>query len=255
MGLSFGRVFWHAANKAQHIGVVFTGDDMRAAISVMLPHIKMVSWALAKAKHIARLDFALDVFDPAAEPRDLLKMWKAGEVATRAQTIMEQTRYVHTKERGIVAIPTVYIGRRDSERMLRVYDKAGELGVPGHWVRVELQTRHDQSMALARAMQGAGVAAAGRQAVRNFARAEKCEWYNLALVGPVVGMAPIRHHSTNTDKWLRMVALPALQRAATQYARDGDWSLYDMIERALSDILRDSAPGNVRGTGGSHGKP
>lgn len=246
MSASFGRIFWHSKNAAQHIGVIFSGDDMRAAIGVMLPHSQMLAWALAKAKTIARLDFALDVFDPRAEPRDLLHEWKRGDMATHAQTIMEQTRYVNDRVRGVVAIPTVYVGRRDSDQMLRCYDKAGEMGQSRHWVRIELQTRHDRALAVAKSMQGQGIPAAGRQAIRNFAKAPKLEWFTGALDGPVVGMAPMLKAETNRDRWLRMVALPALRETATKYARDGDWTLYDALERTLGDILKAVEPSGKR---------
>jgi hypothetical protein len=238
MGLSFGRVFWHSDNRRQHIGVLFTGDDMRTAISVMLPHQQMLSWVLARARKIARLDFALDVHDPRAEPRDLLHLWKRGYVGTHAHVVQERVTWSATRERGLVSAPTVYFGRGDSERMLRVYDKAAQMGETGHWVRVELQTRHDQSMAMARAMQSAGIPAAGRQAIRSFVSCPKLEWYSMALVGPVVGMAPVGRRETNSDRWLRVVALPALMRATADYAEGGDWSLYDTIDREMRLISK-----------------
>jgi len=36
---------------------------------------------------------------------------------------------------------TVYVGSRTSEKMLRVYDKGGEQGVPIDWLRVEFETK------------------------------------------------------------------------------------------------------------------
>lgn len=243
MGLSFGRVFYHTTRREQHIGVIFTGDDMRTAISVMLPHQKMLSWVMSKARKIARLDFAIDVRDPRADPRDIMHLWKRGEVVTSAKTAEERITWTHTKEHGLVNAPTVYIGRRDSERMLRVYDKAKQMGETGHWVRIELQTRDDQSMAMARAMQSAGIPAAGRQAIRNFAHCGELEWYRLALEGPVVGMAPVARRETNSDRWVRNVALPALVRAASDYAQGGDWSLHDTLAREMALISKNIGRG------------
>lgn len=46
---------------------------------------------------------------------------------------------------------TVYIGSKSSDVMVRIYDKAAEreFGSELHWVRVELQLRHDRSVAAA----------------------------------------------------------------------------------------------------------
>ena len=46
---------------------------------------------------------------------------------------------------------TVYIGSKSSDVMVRIYDKAAEreFGTERHWVRVELQLRHDRCIAAA----------------------------------------------------------------------------------------------------------
>ena len=48
---------------------------------------------------------------------------------------------VHTSSKGI----TVYLGSSSSDTYLRIYDKAKECGVDGHWIRVELQLRRNHS--------------------------------------------------------------------------------------------------------------
>lgn len=48
---------------------------------------------------------------------------------------------------GILGI-SVYIGRKESDVMIRVYDKAAERGYTDrHWIRIELQLRHDRAAA------------------------------------------------------------------------------------------------------------
>lgn len=237
MTASFGRLFWHSRNRQQHIGVIFTGDDMRAAISVLLPHRQMVSWALSRAKKITRLDVAVDVRDPRADPTDVLHLWKRGDVGTPARQVSEAATYVNDPVRGIVKTPTVYVGTRDSERMVRVYDKAGQLGISGTWVRVELQARDEQAMALARAIRNVGVPDAARAAIRGYCNIPKLAWYTEALTGPAVELDKVERKETNTDRWLREVALPALQKRAIEKVNDGDWTLYDALEKALGDIL------------------
>lgn len=50
---------------------------------------------------------------------------------------------------------TVYVGSRKSDLFIRIYDKAAERGYRSsecHWVRVEIQMRHDRSMMAARSV-------------------------------------------------------------------------------------------------------
>jgi len=233
---SFGRVFWHSGNRAQHIGVIFTGDDMRAAVNVLMPNTEMLNWAIAKARKIARLDVAVDIFDHRADPSDILTMWKAGYVGTPARTVTETTSYTNTSDRGIVKAPTIYVGKRDSERMLRVYDKGIQTGHDGNWIRAELQARDDNAMALANMLQRSGIVDGGRAAIRNFCSAPTLGWWNDALNGPAVELAKIPRRETNTEKWVMNVALPAVQKLAIEQLQDGRSTVYDAISRVFNEL-------------------
>lgn len=233
---SFGRVFWHSGNRAQHIGVIFTGDDMRAAVNVLMPNTEMLNWAIAKARKIARLDVAVDIFDHRADPTDILTMWKAGYVGTPARTVTETTSYTNTSDRGVVKTPTIYVGKRDSERMLRVYDKAGQTGGLDTWVRAELQTRDDNAMGMAKAIQGGGLTDAGRQAIRSFCSIPTLHWWRLAMEGPAVELAKIPRRETNTEKWVMNVALPSVQKLAIEQLQDGRSTVYDAISRVFNEL-------------------
>jgi hypothetical protein len=75
---------------------------------------------------------------------DPLDVWFASgrqEVQTRLRK-----RSMLTSDTGT----TVYLGSRSSGRFVRVYDKAGQVGVPGPWVRVELELKGDDADGTAR---------------------------------------------------------------------------------------------------------
>jgi hypothetical protein len=233
---SFGRVFWHSTNRAQHIGVIFTGDDMRAAVNVLMPNMQLLNWALAKSKKISRLDVAVDIYDKRADPSDVLTMWKSGDVGTPARTVTETTSYLHTTDHGIVKTPTIYVGSRAGDKMLRVYDKGKKEQTNGPWIRAELQTRDDVAGLLAKAIQGNGIPDTGRQAIRAFCHIPSLPWWHDAMSGPAVGIEQVGRRETNTERWVMNVALPACQKLAEQQIEDGILTAYDAIAAAFHEL-------------------
>lgn len=233
---SFGRVFWHSQNRNQHIGVIFTGEDMRAAVNVLMPNMQLLNWAIAKSKKIARMDVAVDIYDPVADPSDILEFWRQGFVGTPARKVSETTSYTQTSDGHIIKTPTIYVGTRDSDRMLRVYDKGKQTGESDHWVRAELQTRDDNAMGLAKAIQRGGIPDTGRQAIRSFCNIPSLGWWRGAMEGPAVEIDKTPRKETDSEKWALTVALPALKRIAREQMEDGVTTLYDALGRAFNEL-------------------
>ena len=238
MQSTHARLFWHRLNRMQHIGVLMTGEDLRAVLTIPFPHDALVRWCVAKAKKIARLDFALDVFDPQANPTDVLHMWKRGDVGTPARYVELRSSYTSTREGGVIEAPTVYVGAPDSDRRIRVYDKAKEKGVPGPWTRIEIQMRDARAWSLARSCATYGIERAGLTAIRDFVTIKSLGWWSRATTGTPVYIEPVGRAETNTDKWLREVCLPAIEKRAKEQIALGSWALYDAVERTLADVLR-----------------
>ena len=65
---------------------------------------------------------------------------------------------------------TVYIGKKSSDVLIRVYDKAAERGFKDrHWIRVELQLRHDRAVAaLQQLLQRESIGVVGAGILRNY---------------------------------------------------------------------------------------
>lgn len=88
---------------------------------------------------VTRLDLAVDIM--AGTPYDLWAYRNDDVILTRLRK-----RALITD--GIGA--TVYFGSRSSDRFVRVYDKAAQLGLPGPWTRVELEIKGDAADGAAR---------------------------------------------------------------------------------------------------------
>lgn len=93
----------------------------------------------------SRLDVSWDVRDEAFD-------WVGLETDIAAITASDARRVI-TEVKGLNKNGgrTIYIGSPKSEKRVRVYDKSAEQGVPGQWVRIELQLRGDAAKALIKA--------------------------------------------------------------------------------------------------------
>lgn len=91
--------------------------------------------------HISRLDIAAD--DKAENEKDaLLNM-------ANMRRYVETQRYVCKSRKVLImtgAEEMIIFGSAQSDRRLRIYNKALERGVTGHWIRVEMQLRNDAAL-------------------------------------------------------------------------------------------------------------
>lgn len=95
--------------------------------------------------NVTRLDLAYD------DHTGILDLYRiAGDVRDRYYTSPSKKSQIIWSDDQINNVNglTVYIGSKSSDVMVRIYDKAAEreFGTELHWVRVELQLRHERSV-------------------------------------------------------------------------------------------------------------
>lgn len=90
--------------------------------------------------HISRLDIACDIDDDTVTIGQILRCSNAGMYVCKSK-VLPDVRLQRTRE--------VYFGSPRSDRLLRIYDKALEQGIPDtQWVRIEFQLRNDNALSL-----------------------------------------------------------------------------------------------------------
>lgn len=233
LALVAGRVDWHSKDPEQGVSVSLTGLDCQRVHSAGYDLLHVLSHALygLDGGNITRLDFAVDVFD-LVDPQDIERAWLSGRVkcpSKRAKPIPEYD------QNGELLGYTFYIGSRASERLLRVYDKAKREGLPGTWVRIELETKGLQAVALAKSMLIDGVSPAGLATLREFIEIEGVKWFTDALAGPdVPWLEPIVRAETDRQRWYREQILPALDADLLR----GDRWVAGMLQAVLDEHER-----------------
>ena len=235
---TFGRVYWHPKRPAQKINVVLSGDDLNGARARGVLDENLIKYALDVGSNIPRLDFALDVFIDGAHPLHMYAAWKAGDVETTATKVSPWTSGTKDREGKVTETSTVYFGAETSDRRVRIYDKAAERGVAGPWVRIELVTRDERAVALAKTMRSHGIEQAGRSAISEFMRNDTVDWWIAALTGPVVPLEPIERKITNTERWLMMQVAPVLERIITAQSERNEYGIHDLFQSVLDRNLR-----------------
>lgn len=129
------------------ICINITGQGCRTYESYHGNFDMLLSWAFDHAKHVTRLDLAVDDkegtldidriykmsgtrYDRKGQENPSCKWWGSFKTVTRTQG-----------DNGT----TIYFGSEASKVRIRIYDKAAEQGIEGHWIRTEVVLRDEKS--------------------------------------------------------------------------------------------------------------
>ena len=104
---------------------------------------------------ISRIDLALDDVSGELTLARVKRAVRAGAVSCRAKDYrrMESGKIAT----GEVTGETFYFGSAQSRTQYRIYDKAAEQGVSGHWIRCEGQYRNENANQVAKMIRDAGM--------------------------------------------------------------------------------------------------
>jgi DNA relaxase NicK len=142
----------HRNPKEVHVdlsgGIVSTWEE--ATVRTVL------AWVFAKQGHVTRMDVALDDRTASVPVEQIRRAVDAGQVVTRSQKfqVLQGSSLRDGTSRG----ETLYFGSRESQTMLRVYDKRLELEQKSReeakdfGVRWELELKQDRAQACAKAL-------------------------------------------------------------------------------------------------------
>lgn len=203
-----GRLDWHIDPAAYPHMVTLTGTDMiivrrHTSERELLAHVCGLNFV-----NVTRLDFAIDVLDGFSAQR-FYEEWERGNLGSRAKKVTRIEAKTEGKSGGV----TVYVGSRQSETMLRVYDKGLQTGSDKNWTRVELELKRGVATKVARQMSAIGVASAGKGAIKKFVLERNFPEWSEVLSGSAEVDTSIGRKETNREAWLLRVVYPNFQRA------------------------------------------
>jgi len=186
---------------------------------------KLISWVHINAKNVTRIDFAIDIFGGGNVPQFLYGL-QSGIVKTRGKV---ENYEAITGQRG----HTVYVGSKDSDLRMRVYDKGAEMEkFTEIWTRIELQARGDYAKALSVDMNNKGVAIGGTDRVNKFVDGSNLDWWRLAVDSEGKPSSGYDQNEGGWRRWVMDTVLPSLLSHA-----ETDEDVLAMVAYALHEKL------------------
>lgn len=212
-----------ARRNPPYAGFVLTGKDLaKIANNPQAPTDTEILARLAEyGGKPSRLDVAVNLFEPAPVD-DLISAWEKGQIKTRA-------RQADLRKDLVTGAPTLYVGSRNSELMLRVYDKAIESGNLGMlWTRLELEAKDLKAQSIMKTIINKGVQACGYWWRRfDF----QVDWFDNAIkrLGKMSPPEPVKREVTHDKQWwLEHQILPALARIKQFEPETWEWFMIEL---------------------------
>lgn len=202
------RISTHTERREMGVHVQLSGAALRWYQEKSLSWKTILEWVKACGGRVSRIDLAIDIVDSGLKMSEFTEgklLPYKGKGRTPSYVPMG------TESRGM----SVYIGSRSSEKFLRIYDKAKELGdYVGDYKRVELECKgtvaHACGFQFAEIPESECVEMA-RTLIRGTADFSLPQW-QAALYGRDVYLSQPQGKARDTMGWLLKSAAPALAK-------------------------------------------
>ena len=178
--------------------------------------------AADETANVSRIDIACDDREGFLNMEEIVEKVQANEINSRMTKRSVIVSFDGTQRSG----STIYLGAPSSDFRVRIYDKALEEGVDGHWIRVELVMRHKNAAAFAEQMNSApSVGKLAAQVVNdkfsfierddsNITRCTVCGWWR-SFVDELesvrlVARCVVQHSVERIENWIESQVGPSL---------------------------------------------
>ena len=178
--------------------------------------------AADETANVSRLDIACDDREGFLNMEEIVEKVQANEINSRMTKRSVIVSFDGTQRSG----STIYLGAPSSDFRVRIYDKALEEGVDGHWIRVELVMRHKNAAAFVAQMNSApSVGKLAAQVVNdkfsfierddsNITRCTVCGWWR-SFVDELesvrlVARCVVQHSVERIENWIESQVGPSL---------------------------------------------
>ena len=178
--------------------------------------------AADETANVSRIDIACDDRKGFLNMEEIVEKVQANEINSRMTKRSVIVSFDGTQRSG----STIYLGAPSSDFRVRIYDKALEEGVDGHWIRVELVMRHKNAAAFVEQMNSApSVGKLAAQVVNdkfsfierddsNITRCTVCGWWR-SFVDELesvrlVARCVVQHSVERIENWIESQVGPSL---------------------------------------------
>lgn len=209
-----------------HVG--YSGKTLNTYREAGISSLEIVRWHIARGATFSRIDLAYDLRDTDMRPETLYIDLNLGLAVTTAKTFNLIT--------GNDGGSTLYIGSRQSEAFVRIYDKGVESGTRERWIRVELELKSSKAQFAAYTMANEPDDSAykwGQSWLAAFVNFQDETWQAL-MAAEAIPLASANKPEKDTRKWLTETVAPSIARYVN---RTGDTKVLLDITTIVNALL------------------
>lgn len=225
------RVQWHTDRTEMGVHCTYSGQCLNIHVVNGIAKDRVLKYHVARGNRFTRIDVAIDVRDSNLNIRTLAAQLKRNTAQTRLKTwnlIDGSTGQ------------TLYLGSRQSEQFLRIYDKGREQQDGSNWKRIELELKGSRAEMFASESAGRSeqeTARATRAAVKHLVDFRGSTWAE--IVGDMaIGIAKAKEGQTDTVAWLLSSVAPAMGK---YIAKHGDNELTEKFLTVVAAYAGETA--------------
>lgn len=222
-------VQWNTDREEMGYHVVIAGSAIRHILGdYELDQTALVQTVIDAGGSITRLDLAKDVQGIAISLDKIYQAMERGEHSGTARKFAQ----IHSLNGG----NTIYVGSRQSEKFIRIYDKASESGLQGQlWIRYELETKGMVARALANLLcKDGNFVGAFDEITRHMVDLQYIRDYRLFYpVESVPVGIPKQEKQSDREKWIESQVMPAVVK---HYVEHPDSKAVALLRAMLDQI-------------------
>jgi len=234
------RVMWHTKRADMPPHVMYPGSVLNKYASDGTTARSIIQHHMLYNDTCKRIDLALDVLDSELNIKELSDMMEQGKAKTKFKT----WTFLHGNNGD-----TLYLGSRQSEQFIRIYDKGAQLGTDDNWVRIEIELKGSRAVEFARY-----VATNTQDDYIN--RSRQLMLANISfptelwaeIMGTVeVGISKAQNNEPDTAAWLLTQVAPAMARYIQKTGNERIVEQFMAIVHTMIDSAhqQDTAVGEV----------
>lgn len=205
-----------------HIG--YSGKTLNCYRDNGVNPLDLLRWHIGRNGSVSRIDLAFDIRNTPMRPEKLYNDLVSGSAVSTAKTFNLIT--------GNDGGSTLYVGSRQSEAFLRIYDKGVESGTGENWIRVELELKSSKARFAAFTMASEPDDKAYQWAqgwLSGFVTFPDTTWREL-MQAERIPLARANKPESDTRKWLLEQVAPAMGK---YIQRTGDYNVITEFCRVI----------------------
>lgn len=200
-------IHYDGASDTMGAHYVYSGETLNELNREGVDSNWVLAWHTARGHRCTRLDLAIDVRGSDCLMQNCIDAAFAGKTSGTARSV---NIIQNTRDGGA----TIYVGSRSSQKFVRIYNKAAQMGQTGDWVRIEIETKGDTARGIAKALQSANFGDIGdiaRSLITDMVNFKFKLWKEIMACGHI-DLALAKERPRGTEKWLLEQVTKAIAR-------------------------------------------